>query len=423
MKTVYAFFAARRYWTDKEELTGAFLTITRLISGENCQNCFLIEDEKEIGQLPEADCLAIVPMSGAVQRLILKAAGRFPCIVLWAAYIRSKHLPEAVTNKMLRHNAAPTFMDCWAVLNRTHPRTRPALCVEELKDVLQVYEAYQHVKNSRLLMIGDTEPWVISNSKNLATYEERFGLTIECIPQEEVASRYHSTTDAAASFYYDYFLQHAHACQEPTDHDIREAAKMAAALTDTINAHNAQGCALACFNLLAEGTNLCLGVSYLNDCTDKIASCEGDMDSAVTMLLMKKLTDSGLWMANPGLNPDKTINFSHCTAPIHACGSTLPVILRSHHESGIGVSLQVDLPLHQTITACRISDEASAITIHTGESIEGAYECACRTQMHVKLKDPDHYLHTALGCHQVFAFEDISRKMEHLAELFSLEIL
>lgn len=31
-----------------------------------------------------------------------------------------------------------------------------------------------------------------------------------------------------------------------------------------------------------------------------VASCEGDMDSAVTMLLMKGLTDTRLWMANPG---------------------------------------------------------------------------------------------------------------------------
>lgn len=423
MKKIFAFFTARRYWKEEKELTDAFLAIAGLISGENTRDCFLIEDGNGMDKLPEADCLIAIPMSGAVQRDVLKAADRYPCVVLWAAYIRGGQLSETVTNEMLRHNAAPAFMDCWAVLRRTHRHSYPALSVRELKDILRIHEACCHVKKSRLLVIGDTEPWVISSSRNSAIYEERFGLTIEHVPQKEIADRYRSMTDADGSFYYDYFLRHAHDCREPDDQDIRNAARMASALAETLNAHDAQGCALACFRLLAEGTNLCLGVSYINDCTDKIVSCEGDMDSAVTMLLMKKLTDSGLWMANPAFNPDKSIHFSHCTAPVHACGSALPVILRSHHESGIGVSLQVDLPLHQTVTACRISDEASSVTIHTGESIEGPYACACRTQMHVKLKDPDHYLRTALGCHQVFAFEDISRQMAQLAELFSLKIL
>ena len=101
----------------------------------------------------------------------------------------------------------------------------------------------------------------------------------------------------------------------------------------------------------------------------------------------------------------------------------MPCVLRSHHESGIGVSLQVSLPVDCTVTICRISDEASKITIHRGVTIYGDYECACRTQLHIKMEDSQHYLDTALGCHQVFAFEDITGELQKLAGLFRLEIL
>jgi L-fucose isomerase-like protein len=176
--------------------------------------------------------------------------------------------------------------------------------------------------------------------------------------------------------------------------------------------------------LLRTGTTACLGVSYVNDCTDRCVSCEGDLDSAVTMLLMKKLTDRPLWMANPGLHPDRVINFNHCTSPAGICaGCTAGYQLRSHHESGIGVSLQVEMPLGCTVTACRISNEASQMTVHRGTTVQGPYEAACRTQTYVRLEDWEHYLDTALGCHQVFAFEDVCERLVTMGRLFGLQIL
>ena len=138
---------------------------------------------------------------------------------------------------------------------------------------------------------------------------------------------------------------------------------------------------------------------------------------------MKKLTNTRLWMANPGLQPDGSINFSHCTAPLCCTGTPLPCTLRSHHESGIGVSVQVEIPAGVTVTACRVSDEAGSMTIHRGTTQTGPYETACRTQLHIRLEDAQHYLDTALGCHQVFAFEDITAKLEKLAALLGLRVL
>ena len=419
MKTVYLFFAASRYWQDTAMLNETYKELCMDIAENSC--CRLVVDG-DTQNLPEGDCLVAVPMSGAVQKNILEAASHYESTILYGAYIRGNASSEAC-NEMLRCNAAPTLMDVWAVLHRTKQRTFLCLNKEELRKRVHIVEAYFKIRGATVLKIGQTEPWVISNADDASVYEERFGIKILCIPQEELALLYREATRKQAEPYYVHFKTSSTGCKEPDDDDLWNASRMAWALVTVMKRYEADAAALACFNLLKEGTNSCLGVSYVNDCTDMIVSCEGDVDSAVTMLLMKQLTSMKLWMANPGLQPDDTVNFSHCTSPICCMGKKLPCILRNHHESGIGVSLQVDIPTGIPVTACRISDNASKITVNSGTSIPGEYENACRTQMHVRFEDMKHYIMTALGCHQVFAFEDISEDVKELAGLFGLEVL
>ena len=420
MDIVYGFFASPRYWKDPDQLAQAYESLSASLPGEVKHH--LVTGQEDLDGLPKGDLLVVVPMSGAVQKLILSAAEHYSGVILYPAYITGNASPR-LEEAMLYRNAAPTLMDCWAVLRRTHPRCSLALDREKLDQAIRLYRAWQEVRSAKIILIGDTEPWVISNAHDLSVYEKRFGLSMERVSQEEIARKYQAATREEGEPYCRHFTAKSQKCLKPSQEDLWNAARMAHALIQVMEEHQAQGCALACFNLLSQGTNLCLGVSYINDCTPMVASCEGDVDSAITMLMMKKLSSTKPWMANPGLQNDGTINFSHCTAPIAPISGDCPFTLRSHHESGIGVSLQVDIPAGQVVTAGRISNNASQITIHRGTTLPGEYQCACRTQLYVKLEDPDHYLDTALGCHQVFVFEDITGDLEKLAGFFGLEIL
>lgn len=427
MKTIAICFAAKRYWPDEEALQRAFASASERL-GEAARSlaleldCRLIQVPADGSALPAADCLIAVPMSGAVQREVLAAAAQYQRVVLYGAYIRG-NADEAACEGMLRCNAAPTLMDSWAVLRRTGPRVQLALDAAGLCGALRLLRAEHAVRRATLLQIGQTEPWVISNASSPRVYEERFGLTVRQVSQEELAGLYRQATRDEAAPYHDWFTRQAAGCVEPTADGLWDAARMAWALHTLLRRYDAQGAAIACFALLREGTTACLGVSYINDCTPMVAACEGDLDSAVTMLLMKQLTGGPVWMANPGLQPDGGVNFSHCTAPLRCGGALCPYTLRSHHESGIGVSLQVEYPAGIRLTACRVSNEASEMTIHTGRSVPGPYEAACRTQLHLQFDDPAHYLDTALGCHQVFVFEECAPQLRRLAGLFGLAVL
>lgn len=420
MKAHYLFFAASRYWPDAAALDAAYRQLCAHIAAQGVP-CTLVIDGNGVERLEaQADgTCVIIPMSGAVQPHILRVAAAFPEAILYAAYVTGNAQAETAA-RMLAANAAPTLMDCWGVLRREHPFARLALDAAHLRRLLRVLDARRAVRGATLLLLGETEPWVVSASRDLSDYE-RLGIHIRKIPLKTVAALYEETTDAQGAPYAERFRRGARGIAEPTESDLLASGRMTAALLRLLETEQAQGLAIACFNLLSLGVTACLAVSYINDCTDMLAACEGDLDSACSMLLLRQLTGTKLWMANPGLHPGGVVNFSHCTAPLDIDGAgACPYTLRSHHESGIGASLQVELPVQRRVTAFRISARHGAYTALGGVSEAGEYETACRTQLYVRLDDFDAYIRTALGCHQVLAFEDVREDVAMLAALVGL---
>ena len=416
------FFASPRYYTDPRELSRLYeeaaASLPSVLDG-----ALLVTSESELAAVSGGGLLVAIPMSGAVQSLVLAAAEKFDAVCLCAGYVDG-NLPRAVSSRLLELNAAPAVMDTYAVLRRGE---RPALLCdspEVLERTVCAVSAYLGLRGARLLLIGAVEPWVVSASRDLSLYRSRFGIEIEQISLDTLERYFRESDLGQAKAIAERYRRGAECVLEPSEDDLLSAARVCLAVSRLLDEHSADGAAIACFDMLSRlHTTACLTVSLLTSETDRIVACEGDLDSAVTMLLLRRLSSGGVWMANPNLLGNGRVNFVHCTAPIALAGKPCGYRLRSHHESGIGVSVQVVIPVGQTVTACRISDEAGSMTIHRGVSVSGPYETACRTQMHVQLEDYPHYLRTALGCHQVFAFEDITDRLRKIAELFGLKIL
>lgn len=132
MTIQFAFFASPRYWKDKAELDDVFFSLMIGLK-DISPRAALITCEEELKALPPTgDCLVVVPMSGAVQPLILEACNSYTTTILYPMYIigNGEKRWEA---RMLENNAAPTTMDCWAVLKRTHPHMQLALNKDKLK--------------------------------------------------------------------------------------------------------------------------------------------------------------------------------------------------------------------------------------------------------------------------------------------------
>jgi L-fucose isomerase-like protein len=427
MKVLAGIFISTRYWDDIEQRKAALEEGKQvLLSFADDVILFYDTDLVSLEKYDANDIFIVVPFSGAVQPSVLRYSAFFKHVCIYAAYVQG-NVSTSLGTVMLALNAAPTVMDSYAVIKRKNKNIKLALNEKEVRQFIRLRKAYDTISHSTLLLVGDTEPWVVSASRNLFVYENRLGCKILVVHPDELIGIFDSleASDPEVVKIKKHFLK---ACDgnlvEPNTEDVAKASRLAASLLTLLKKYDASGVAVACFNLISLlDTTSCLGLSYINDCTDSIASCEGDIDSLVSLLMMKQLTNDKLWMANPNLQNDRTVNFAHCTAPITVGGKSCNCRLRNHHESKKGVSTEVYLPIGQNLTLFRLGNEAQSVTITTGVSIEGIREETCRTQLRVQLASFEKYLETSLGTHQVIAFEDILQDLTLLSKLFGLEVL
>lgn len=416
------FFASPRYYTDPRELSRLYeeaaASLPLVLDG-----ALLVTSESELAAVSGGGLLVAIPMSGAVQSLVLAAAEKFDAVCLCAGYVDG-NLPRAVSSRLLELNAAPAVMDTYAVLRRGE---RPALLCdspEALESSVRAVSAYLGLRGARLLLIGAVEPWVVSASRDLSLYKSRFGVEIEQIPLDTLERYFRESDLGEAQAIAERYRRGAECVLEPSEDDLLSAARVCLAVSRLLDEHSADGAAIACFDMLSRlHTTACLTVSLLTSETDRVVACEGDLDSAVSMLLLRRLSDGGVWMANPNLLGDGRVNFVHCTAPIALAGKPCGYRLRSHHESGIGVSPEVDFPPSETVTACRLSAATGKMTVHLGKGRQGVGQPSCRTQYEVSFRDYPAYLENALGCHQVFAFCDLSSELRLVGRLLGLEVV
>jgi len=416
-----ALFISTKYWKNKAELDAAVQAVSCRFE-KGCVVPVIDGDLRTLYEKRGCDTLIMVPFSGSVQPVMLEAATQFKNLVLFAGYVEGNFEPS-VTNKLLYHNAAPTLLDSYAVLKRdAGKRVLLKRTFGELQQHIRVLKAREQLHGAKILIIGAPEPWVVSVSRTYSDYEENLGVCIETVPQEELMALYEKTPFEDAADIYKLYAQGAAEIIEPSDEDLRNTARLARAMERLLTEKGARGMAIACFDLIMKlAVNPCIGVSYINGQTPYFAACEGDIDSACTMLMLNCLTEECFFMANPCLSKDDSINFVHCTAPITACGKEHPFVLRNHHETGVGAAPDVRYPDGLTVSLFRYSGALHAMSIHIGKSIPSDPVPSCRTQMRVKPDDFDRYLRGLLGCHQVISFADVTEEMRELAALLNIK--
>ena len=410
----------------KKELRriAVFFNATKYIPGNECidiyEKCikeipfeldrtYLVQDDELDEVLKEdKDAVCIVfPMSGSVQSSVVTTALHFRTSIFFPAYMKGGFSDE-LSERLLKANSAPAIMDSYAVAKRSSDHIEMISSFDRIDTRIRILKAEDYIRNAKLLLIGNIEPWVVSNNRDLSVYENKLGCTIERMPYDELIASFEKTTDEEAREIYSNFMDKVGELKSVNEDDVRRASRFAFALNKLLDDKNADGCALACFNLIPlVGTTSCLALSYINQKCQKLASCEGDVESLLTMLIARKLTAYPLWMANPNLQRDGSVNFVHCTAPIRINGD-MKYNLMKHHETGKGVSPEVMMPEGIEVSMLRIGNNAESFTAMKARSIEAIHENSCRSQMHLMPENPEGYLRTSLGCHQVMAFEDIT---------------
>lgn len=419
---VVCFLFSTRYW-EQEEINKAYQEGIQLFSPET--DVHIVQDEEGYERfLPVAkgNGTVLIPMSGGIQPWMIKIGKNASFVVIAQGYFNG-FFSEDTRNKMVEKNAPPALADTYAVLKRMGVPTEIAYKKEQVHAFVTAYNVYSSLKDATILSAGEPEPWVISSVRSGKRIEEKLGIRTKTIPLEQLEERYHKADLGEAKKFADQWLQKAQCLVEPDQNDVFNAAKLQAAILELMKEYNADCFCAKCFELIGKiNTTACLALSSLNSTPSLCGACEGDLDSAVCLLIMKRLTGKNPWMANPIVLEKNQLILAHCSSPV--IGDTpYDYRLRSHHESGKGVSTEVTVPLRKTVTLMRIGNNLERIQFFTGVAELQPQINTCRTRLQIHVEGLENHIEKMLGCHYTMVYGDARAELSMFAKLANLTIV
>ena len=177
---------------------------------------------------------------------------------------------------------------------------------------------------------------------------------------------------------------------------------------------------MKCFDLIsARQVTACLAFGLLNE-EGIIAGCEGDIPSALTMMIAYGLTGQAPFMANPAsmdINTREAV-YAHCTLPF---SMVKDYTLDTHFESGLSFAIKGQLD-KRDITAIKLSPDLSSIRAIEGKIIGNPDQSRlCRTQIQVQFdEDLTPLLQSPYGNHLIFAYGHIKDSITALSSFLGI---
>ena len=264
-------------------------------------------------------------------------------------------------------------------------------------------------------VIGKPSDWLISSNVNYSKAKEIFNINLIDIDINEVKDLYNKV---------DVDLNLLNKFKNLfNESELVKALKIYEALKLIVKKYKLKGLTIRCFDLLEPvKSTACLALGLLND-EEIIGTCEGDVPALISMFLIKNLTDSESFQANPSkiIVENNEIILAHCTIPLKMCTSFR---LDTHFESRIGVAIKGEL-LPQKIGILRIASTLDKYVILTGEIVKNLNQTnLCRTQILVKLDNDSnvkYFLTKPLGNHHIIFYSN-SEKLGKLNTYLSSKL-
>jgi hypothetical protein len=231
----------------------------------------------------------------------------------------------------------------------------------------------------------------------------------------------------------EYWISQAQRIVEPTKPEIVNSARMYLGIRNLMKEHNAQ--AITSTYCMGNPRG-CLTFSKLND-LGMVGACEGDIDSALTMLVFGYAFGVPGFISDPVIDSAKNalVHF-HCTSATKMdgpAGKRLPFVIRTQTDSRGGVSLEVKNRVGQPVTCAKLVNADSMLMV-TGKILETSTSpLACRTQFAQSVPDArrlflDWGASVIKGdvmtlLHRVVFYGDFTRPMQDLSHLVGFKVI
>jgi len=302
--------------------------------------------------------------------------------------------------------------------------------IKDIVKYIRLLGVVYKFKSSKIVVITDRK--ISDEYKRML--KETYGLTLIQYLSSDLNKIYEETSDKEAEYWKEQWISEAERVLEVSEEEIFKSAKMYLALKKIIEKEKANAITVDCLTLVYGGkipAYPCLAFFQLNN-EGYVATCEADIDSTATMLLVKYLTERPSFVSDPvvDLSSDQVI-YAHCVAPSKVYGPEGPsakYILRTHAEDRSGASVQVLMPLGEKVTTVKLNLREKAMSIHSGRIVANVEEeKACRTKVAVETNAysilENWNREVDFGWHRVTVVGDYRRDFISVARLLGLKVI
>ena len=294
-----------------------------------------------------------------------------------------------------------------------------------LESFLVTRKAVKRLKETTLGLFGSPSPWLIGCTTDYRLLEDKFGLTIKRLDLLTLYKEYQEISHSDAEDVAKRIVDNVEGLKEISYETVVEATRIYLAAKKIVEKEALDALAVKCFEIINVVNNTaCLMVSKLID-EGVIAGCEGDINATVSMILLNYLTNQPVWLANPASvdYERNTLTLAHCTVATRLISDPKKIVLRSHFESGKGISIQGPVRKGK-VTLIRLGGpRLGSMMILSGQIVDTDmnYGYMCRTQVEVKLNGSVvNFLDESLGNHLAMVPGDVVERLVEMCDLLQI---
>ena len=265
------------------------------------------------------------------------------------------------------------------------------------------------LSGDKIAVFGEPSDWLIASNVDRDFLKQKFYIDFVDIPLETLFRRFSLIDDNMVEFLATDF-QAVTSRGETTERDILDSLKIYLAINQICQENNCTCATVRCFSIIEKlKATGCLALALLND-EGIDAACEGDLQSLLSMILVRRVTGMPSFMANPSAmsKDNHTTTFAHCTVPTTMCRR---YGFRSHFESQCGLAVAGEFSPSEVYTIFKwggekldrfFVEEAVSVVAPSNENL-------CRSQLTLNFYNPEYMLNNPIGNHHIIvkgAFAD-----------------
>jgi len=291
-----------------------------------------------------------------------------------------------------------------------------------IEQALRMVRAKRQLEATRLLVVRGDE-----------RKEDKYGpVSLQYVPRSTFEEMFNLTpAGEEARWIVNQRFREAEKVVEPTQQDGLNAARSYIAAKKLLKNEGCNALTTDCLGMVTQKkvpTPPCMGASIFQD-SGVTYGCEAAVGPAVSLMLTSYLFDKPGFMNDPVPETVKNVLIAaHCVSGTRIYGidrqkEHAPYILRSHSESGLGVSTQVLWPVGQPVTLVQFF-RPDALYLDTGTvtgNVNTPPAGGCRTSVEIRMDNVED-CRDVQGFHQVVFFGNHRRDVEAFCQLHGINV-